>query len=218
MTTTKTENSIIARYHDNAGLSLEFDQPGWRAAPLHEISTLWSGQPAPAELKTTARVVWNGEVICFGYECSYTELDIDEEYDAGEERYALWERDVCEAFVRSPVEPDERVYKEFEVAPTGQWIDLHIDRRVMLADWQWGSGMRTAAEIDMKVRIWRACMEIPFTAFGCKPKAGDAWMANLFRCTRFEGERQYLAYSPTFTEKPNFHIPERFLKLRFLGD
>ncbi|MBK7597902.1 MAG: carbohydrate-binding family 9-like protein [Acidobacteria bacterium] len=210
-----TNKEIIAKFHHQPELSVDFDLDCWRIAQRISISHQWNGDPSPPELKTTAMVLWSREALFFGYECEYTELDVDEEFDLSEERYALWDRDVCEAFVRSPLEPDEKVYKEFEVAPTGQWIDLKIDRRVMLADWQWRSGMRTAAKIDHSKKIWRAVMSIPFEAFGCSPGAGDIWHANLFRCARFKGERQYLAYSPTLTENPNFHVAEKFAGLIF---
>lgn len=167
----------------------------------------------PEVLQTTARVLWTPQELLFGYECRYTELDMDQEFEVSEERHALWDRDVCEAFVRSPLESDYRIYKEFEVAPTGQWVDLLINRIDITHDWQWKSGMKTAAQIDKT--HWRVVMAIPFLAFGIVPKAGDEWDANLFRVSRLNGERQFLAYSPTCTETPSFHVPERFVKLRF---
>jgi hypothetical protein len=129
----------------------------------------------------------------------------------------LWDRDVCEAFVRSPVEPHEKHYREFEVAPTGQWCDLIVDRTKMLADWRWRSGMRTASEVIESEKIWRAAMAVPYDAFGCVPRVNDLWHANLFRVSRSGGERQYLALSPTFAETPNFHVAEAFVKLRFVA-
>jgi hypothetical protein len=56
-------------------------------------------------------------------------------------------------------------------------------------------------------------MAIPFSAFGCRP--GEGWQANLFRISRLAAERQYLTYSPTFTEVPNFHVAEAFVELLF---
>jgi alpha-galactosidase len=167
-------------------------------------------------LRTTAMVLWSETEILFGFKCGYTELDIDDEFDVNQERYALWDRDVCEAFVRSPLEPHEKHYREFEVAPTGQWCDLIVDRSMMLADWEWKSGMRTASEIISAENICRVVMAIPFTAFGCQPSPGDVWKANLFRISRYHGERQYLALSPTFTEKPNYHVSEAFVDLCFV--
>jgi hypothetical protein len=59
-------------------------------------------------------------------------------------------------------------------------------------------------------------MAIPFDAFGTRPQVGEVWRANLFRIGRYHGQRQYLAFSPTLTEIPNFHVPEKFVDLRFV--
>ena len=211
--------NILAIHHpDDIALSLDFAGSGWQRAVAHEINLNWRGELAPEELRTTARVLWTSQQIIFGYECHYTELVIDSECDVQAERHGLWDRDVCEVFVRSPQEPDDRCYKEFEVAPTAQWIDLNIDRRDMTKiwnDWKWASGMKTLAHIDEQKKIWRATMAIPFQAFGIVPQTGDQWEANLFRISRRNGVRQFLAYSPTLTEKPNYHVPEKFVQLKF---
>jgi hypothetical protein len=208
---------ITAVYHPSPRLTVDFHAESWRGAHRLVIDRNWRGEEAPVELKTTAMVVWSEREILFGFECGYAELDVDEEFDVHDERYALWDRDVCEAFVRSPVEPHDKHYREFEVAPTGQWCDLIVDRSRMLADWRWRSGMRTASQIIGPEKIWRAAMAVPFEAFGCEPRPNDLWHANLFRISRSNGERQYLAFSPTFSEKPNFHIAEAFAKLRFVA-
>ncbi|MFN7926659.1 MAG: carbohydrate-binding family 9-like protein [Blastocatellia bacterium] len=207
---------IIAVFQSSLPLlNLDFAAPHWQAAVVHPIAQTWCGEAAPTALTTTARVLWTPEEIVFGYECAYTELDVDVEFDVNEERHALWDRDVCEAFIRSPLESDHRIYKEFEVAPTGQWVDLQINRIDLTHEWRWQSGMKTAAQIGAEK--WRAAMVIPFSAFGIAPKLGDVWAANLFRVSRWHGERQFLAYAPTFTEKPSYHVPERFVALRFVN-
>jgi hypothetical protein len=193
----------------------DFNHEGWQRAQLLPLAQDWCGASAPAELQTTARALWNRQELVFGFECAYSELDVDETFDVNEERHALWERDVCEAFVRSPLEPHAQHYREFEVAPTGQWCDLIVDRARMWHDWQWQSGMRTASEIDEAGKIWRVVMAVPFMAFGCAPQAGDVWHVNLFRVSRLNGARRYLAFSPTFTDAPNFHVAERFVELHF---
>lgn len=207
---------IIAVFQPNIPLlDTNFAAAYWQAAVVHSIDHNWRGDAAPTVLQTTARVLWTPQELIFGYECGYTELDVDEQFDVNEERHALWDRDVCEAFVRSPLEPDFRIYKEFEVAPTGQWVDLLINRIHVTHDWQWQSGMKTAAQIDE--HTWRVAMAIPFAAFGLVPQVGDEWAANLFRVSRLKGERQFLAFAPTFTETPSYHVPERFVPLRFEG-
>jgi hypothetical protein len=196
-------------------LDTDFTNDYWRRAPALPINRTWRGDQAPPELLTTALALWTADELWFGFECSYTELDMDTKFDLHQERHALWNRDVCEAFVRSPLEPEERIYKEFEVAPTGQWCDLKVDRARLEHNWQWQSGMRTAAEIDENAKVWRATMAIPFEAFGARPGQGERWQGNLFRVSRFNGERLYLALSPTLTPSPNFHAPERFIDLVF---
>lgn len=214
-------NEIIATFHPSPELTTNFDHEGWQRAQRLTINRDWSGKAAPAELHTTAMVLWSESEILFGFECSYTELDVDGDFDVNEERHALWDRDVCEAFIRSPIEPHEKYYREFEVAPTGQWCDLLVELAPngarMWHDWEWKSGMRTASKIDETEAVWRVAMAIPFSAFGCQPQSGDTWRANLFRISRLKGERQFLTLSPTLTEQPNFHVAERFVNLRFIG-
>lgn len=207
---------IVAKYYASPELTTNFQHDCWQLAKPLLIHRNWQGNAAPPELRTTARVLWNETEILLGFECGYTELDVDETFDVNQERHALWDRDVCEAFIRSPLEPHEKYYREFEVAPTGQWCDLLVDRSVMWHDWEWKSGMRTVSEISEAENIWRVVMAIPFSAFGCSPKSGDVWFGNLFRISRWNGERQFLTYSPTFTEKPNFHVAEHFVPLRFV--
>jgi hypothetical protein len=214
-----TVDEINAAYHPAPRLTVDFQEESWRRAERLLIDRVWSGEAAPAELKTVARVLWSDREILFGFECGYTELDMDEVFDVNEERYALWDRDVCEAFVRSPLEPHDRHYREFEVAPTGQWCDLIVERSETNApkvtDWEWRSGMRTASRISETEKIWRVAMAVPFEAFGCKPRPDEVWRANLFRIGRYNGERHYLAYSPTLSTAPSYHVPERFVGLRF---
>jgi len=100
---------IIAVYQSVVPpLNADFVHAAWQQAEQLPMHLNWRGEPAPAELHTTTRVFWTNEHLWFGFECSYTELDIDEQFDLKQERYGLWERDVCEAFIRSPLEPNER--------------------------------------------------------------------------------------------------------------
>lgn len=194
-------------------LAADFDHPAWQPAVPLALRGHWAD--APAALATTARLLWTMADLWVGFTCGYSELDIDTGADPGVERHGLWERDVCEIFVRSPREPHSASYKEFEVAPTGQWCDLAIHGPRVDVDWRWQSGMRTAATIDVDAAAWRAVMAVPFSAFGVAPTAGDRWHANLFRISRHRGVRHYLAHAATGTPTPDFHVPERFVPLVF---
>lgn len=196
-------------------LEADLTQDAWRAAPVHRLDGLWNGTPAPPALHTTARVLWTPTHLWLAFECGYAELDIDAVVETSAERMALWERDVCEVFIWTPREPRLDSYKEFEVAPTGQWCDLAIHRPRTDIDWQWNSGMETAAAIDVDAGLWRAVMRLPFSALGGAPTAGDEWRVNLFRISRLDGVRHYLSYAPTGTSAPDFHVPASFVPLTF---
>jgi len=73
--------------------------------------------------------------------------------------------------------------------------------------------MNVAASVaESKVTI---AMQIPWSGFVPKPNRGDAWRVNLFRCVGVGNDR-YLAWQPTYTAEPNFHVPEVFGWLEFL--
>lgn len=198
----------------------DFESVFQNRTPRLWLNCDWRGDPTPLELQTSVSILWDDNNACFGFECSYTEMDMDDPSHVGfnveMERYGLWERDVCEVFIRSPRESGIKAYLEFEAAPNGQWCDLKIDRSARLRDWEWRSGMQVVHQIEPALMIYRILLIIPFKAFDVFPRSGDYWYANLFRIGRLSGIRQYLTYSPTLTEQPNFHVPERFVKLLFL--
>lgn len=208
---------VATRFPRVPDLAEALDDARWRAIPETALATTWRGDDAPQALRTTARLAWSDAHLWIAFACAYSELDADSgrAVDTTTKRVALWDRDVCEAFVWCPAEPHATSYKEFEVAPTGQWCDLAIHEPRVRVDLTWQSGMQTAAAIDAERRTWRAVMRIPFSAFGVTPAAGDAWRANLFRISRLAGERQYLTYAPTLTPSPDFHVPAAFVPLVF---
>ena len=77
-----------------------------------------------------------------------------------------------------------------------------------VTDCDYHSGMEAAARIEGG-RVLLA-MSIPWDAFGLKPTGGDVWLGNFFRCVGQGRTRGYLAWRPTLTDQPNFHVPERF--------
>ncbi|MGH9882352.1 MAG: carbohydrate-binding family 9-like protein, partial [Pyrinomonadaceae bacterium] len=75
------------------------------------------------------------------------------------------------------------------------------------------SGMSTATRVASDHVV--IAMRIPWSEQISKPMRGDEWRGNLCRCVGSGEDRGYLAWRPTRTEKPNFHVPEVFGRLRF---
>ena len=124
---------------------------------------------------------------------------------------------MCELFITHETR-EIRHYAEFEVAPTGEWLDLSIDVRPHGLDkhWDFRSGMTAAARVVADTITLRK--RVPWKALGRAPRAGDRWRCNLFRCVGRDPTRGYLAWQPTYTPEPAFHVPEKFGWMVFKGD
>lgn len=194
----------------------ELNNAVWNNAELTKVQRSWSGQDAPSVLHCSAQILWSETSLYLHFETHGVEsLVVSETPTLRSKSIGLWERDVCEIFI-APDKNEPRKYFEFEVAPTGEWLDLAIDMTSgeRVTDWDYKSGMETAARIeDGKVTM---AMKIPWEAFRRKPKVGDVWLGNIFRCVGKEPNRGYLAWQPTMTEKPNFHVPEAFGEFHFV--
>ncbi|MDH3528126.1 MAG: carbohydrate-binding family 9-like protein [Acidobacteriota bacterium] len=196
----------------------DLENAAWDAADTIKIKSYWSGQRAPKKRRFTAKMLWSESALYVRFDANQGEpLVISEKPDLTKKTRGLWDRDVCELFI-SPFRDDARKYFEFEVAPTGEWIDLGIyqgpEKRD--TDWDYASGMTTAAKIEYDLVVM--AFRVEWTAFGSKPAAGDVWKGNLLRAVGKGENRGYLAWSATRTEVPNFHVPERFGEFFFVRD
>ena len=137
-------------------------------------------------------------------------LIVSDRPDVTAKSIGLCDRDVCEIFV-APNVNEPRRYFDFEVAPSVEWLDVALDLTSgeRNSDWEYSSGMETFAEIGPDCVVMT--MKIPWNAFGRPgPKTGDVWLGNLFRCVGEGVGRGNLAWQPTLTVDPAFHVPERF--------
>jgi hypothetical protein len=195
----------------------DLDHPAWEGARPVRLTRYWSGEEAPAGRHAEARLIWSSEALAVRFVCRQTEpLVVSPDPQTERKTLWLWERDVCELFVAPNKEEPER-YLELEAAPTGEWVDLMVlqlpDERE--TDWEFRSGMTAAARVSAgTVTI---AMRVPFTGLGRTPRAGDCWRANLFRCVGSDPDRGYLAWRPTYTPEPGFHVPEAFGWMVFSG-
>lgn len=204
------ENIVEARRAGAEVAVADFGHEAWgRARPAH-IARYWSGEAAPEGRHAEARVVWTDAALVVKFDCRQEEpLVVSSAPNLREKTIGLWDRDVCEIFLAPEPSAPER-YFEFEAAPTGEWIDLAIHWRPQgrETDWRYRSHMQTASCIaDDSLSI---AIRIPFKSLGRSPRAGERWRANLFRCVGPDPVYRYLAWQPTHTEVPNFHVPESF--------
>ena len=193
----------------------KLDSPHWQSAAPVEIKRRWSGEAAPLNHYAEARILWSDHALCVRFDCRQTEPPIiSAQPQLDKKTIGLWHRDVCEIFIA----PDQNVpsrYFEFEAAPNGEWVDLAIrfQESERKTDFEFSSGMTVAASVGEDKLI--VVISIPWSYSIPKPEKGDKWRVNLFRCIGVGNER-YLAWQPTFTLDPNFHVPESFGWLEFV--
>ena len=207
--------NIVVPYVNDPPAVADFEAEAWQRCQPIAINHYWSGAPAPPARHAEARICWSNEALHVRFSGAQKEpLIVAANPRIDQKTLGLWDRDVCEIFV-APDAADPARYFEFEAAPTGEWIDLGIvvkpDGRE--TDWDFVSGFSTAAQIEPGRLL--IGMRIPWSVAIPKPAAGELWRVNVFRCVGPEAPERYLAWSPTRTPEPNFHVPEVFGTLRF---
>jgi len=205
----------IRHISDDFAIS-RLDDSAWNHASQTAITKYWSDERAPKERHFTAKLLWSYTALYVRFDASQSEpLVMSDKPDLTKKTMGLWDRDVCEIFI-APNASQRNKYFEFEIAPTGEWIDVGIEvtPKGRLTDWDYKSGM-TYAWKTKKDKVVMA-IKIPWSALGMRPKAGDVWLGNLFRCVGKDPTRGYLSWQPTKTKEPAFHVPKAFGEFRFV--
>lgn len=194
----------------------KLDDTAWQKATEVAVTSYWSGNTAPSGRQFKARLLWSATALYIRFEANQTEpLIVSDKPDLTQKIKGLWDRDVCEIFI-APNKAARNKYYEFEIAPTGEWIDLGIvvTPKKRLTDLDYASGMTSAVRVE-KEKVTMA-IKIPFSSLGKTPMVGDIWLGNLFRCVGKDPTRGYLAWQPTRTKQPAFHVPKAFGEFQFV--
>lgn len=217
ITPAKNQPKVAVKYLKADFPISELDNKAWKKAATTTIDKYWSGENAPDGRHFTAKLLWSETALYVRFEANQAEpLVVSDAPNLKSKTKGLWNRDVCEIFL-APDKNEPRRYFEFEIAPTGEWIDLGIyqksDERI--TDWDYDSGMRSAARIEKNKVV--SAIEIAWKAFGKNvPQAGDVWLGNILRCVGKDPTRGYLTWRPTMTKEPSFHVPEKFGEFEFV--
>jgi hypothetical protein len=206
-------DTIQARFWNGpTSLDARPDKPMWRKARPITFQHNNMGEELVGHF-TTVRAVWTKDELWLLFSCGYDNITIGPGAQTAKETSELWDRsDVAEAFI-APNPGDIMRYKEFQVSPAGEWVDLHIDRETANHDASWDSGYRVAARIDSGSQTWWGEMAIPLKSFGVQmPTAGTRWRANFYRIEHGP-PRRGLAWQPT--HQRTYHVPQAFGWLEF---
>src|SRR6266536_797816 len=102
-----------------------------------------------ADHRTDIRSRWTEANLYFLFVCPYQKLYLKPDPVTNAETNHLWDWDVAEVFIGSDFQRI-RHYKEFEVSPQGEWVDLDIDRDFKVPEngIKWDSGFTNKTHID----------------------------------------------------------------------
>ena len=104
----------------------DFENDVWQSCQEIGIRHYWSGIEAEEGRQAAARLLRTDEALFVKFTGNQREpLIAHPNPEISRKTIGLWERDVFEIFIVPDFEFDRR-YFEFEVAPTGEWLDLEI--------------------------------------------------------------------------------------------
>ena len=173
------------------------------------------GKPDP-RYRTEVRTRWTAKNLYFLFVCPYEGLNLKPNPNRSAETNELWNWDVAEVFIGADF-TDIRRYKEFEISPQGEWVDLEIDLSKPHHEdgWKWNSGFQVSARIDEAAHVWYGAMKIPYSAIDHRQAAqGNMLRINLFRSQGPASARHEIAWRSPMSD--SFHVPERFGLLRLV--
>ena len=166
---------------------------------------------------TQVRSRWTRTNLYVLFICPFDELYVKSHPVTDQETFGLWEWDVAELFIGGDFQNIGR-YKEFEVSPQGEWVDLEVELDLPdhTVGWRWNSGCEVAALIDRAERVWYGAMRIPFSAIDSQAVVpGRVFRANLCRSHGPPGRRQLIAWRAPMRD--TFHVPEKFGSLELVN-
>jgi hypothetical protein len=204
---------ISHRASADFALSADPDTTTWKGVTGIFMENGPKGEPVPGH-RTEVRSRWTRDNIYLLYICPYQDLHLHPHPTQTAETNQLWDWDVAEVFIGTNFENIHR-YKEFEMSPQGEWVDLDIDSTNMGNDnaWLWNSGFQVKARVDAAKKIWYGEMRIPIKSIDNRtPAAGLDMRVNLYRCQGSNPHRKYIAWQPTHAA--TFHVPEAFGRMR----
>lgn len=185
----------------------------WRGVPTIFADKDANGDRVPG-YRMEVRSRWTPGYLYFLFICPYEQLYLKPDPKTDTETNHLWNWDVAETFIGSDFR-DIRRYKEFELSPRGEWVDLDInlDRPQDSHGWEWNSGFKVSARVDPATRIWYGFMKIPYSSVDSRPASvGNLLRINFFLSEGAAPNHKQIAWQPT--HQKTFHVPEVFGTLR----
>ena len=181
----------------------------WRAADWQEVGAQWNGKGADPRWQTRFATRWTPNFIYFAFQTRFVELTMVDQPNLDTRTHELWKKeDVVEIFLNPDIRFPNR-YKEFELSPSSQWIDIEVNQDEGYKNFEWTSGMNCRSIVERAQKQWLAEFRVPLRSLGLVgTPPGRQVPLNAYRIEL--KSKLYLAWSPTYTPQPDYHVPSRF--------
>lgn len=192
----------------------------WAEAATLALEFPWDTQTG-AKQKTTARLLWNDEMLFVAFQCE--DADIVADYEQRDD--PTYKDDAVEIFIQP--NPRVSVYVGLEMNARATLYDyLNVYPQVLLKGYDL-KGVKLAAHLDGTRNVtsdrdkgWTLELAIPLHNFleftgGRKVQVGTIWAANLSRWDGVEPNRRLSMWSDSAKVRPSPHNPVRFGQLEF---
>jgi hypothetical protein len=181
----------------------------WHAATPIQFCHDWQAQHPDPQRATEVRVLWTPDELFLQFRALYRGLHTFPNRNCRQDK--LWDRDVAEVFLQPPHQSG-RNYAEFEISPNGAWLDLAIENGQLR---HLHCPMKSRVGVHPEQNLWTAELALPVSAITPDFDPRQTWRLNFFRIEGTEPDRFYSSWKPTYTDRPNFHVPEVFGTLKF---
>ncbi len=183
---------------------------GRRRSPVVFCSD-WQGKNPDEQRETQVRVLWSSQTLYLRFECRYRELYL---FDG---LRSQWPPRPFVGPRRGGSLPAAGSVAGAILPRVRSEPQRDVDRSRYLS-WR-SSGSEERPEevrgVGREGHRWTAELAIPLKALtpNFDPKA--IWRANFYRVEGKKEPRTYMAWQPTGSPEPNFHVPSAFGRLRF---
>ena len=182
------------------------DDVAWKRATPVQWDTDYAA--TPTSTRTHARFLYAPDGVYALFELEGAGLHVDRSRPTNVPRPKLYEEDCVEIFL-TPDASRPRHYYEIELGPYGHFFDIEVDRDAKTSNTAWSSGAQIATTQDPAARTATIEVKLSSRDIASVLTSGKRFPLGLFRMEG-AGPRQYLAWSPPRTQRPNFHVPEAF--------
>lgn len=212
---------VITAHHSRFASLHDIEESDLSFVNFSETLVAADGSPAEPSTMTQVGVEWNEHSLFIFFRGRFSRLRYETnpaERVLKEKTPRLWEvSDVYEVFI-GPKAKERKMYKEFQVAPDGRWIDIDVFNALGTSNHSWYSGFKAASFVDEEMKIWSSVFDLPWNCFGASYDNETEWNVNFYRASgNFHGDELF-AWSPPGTGPRCFHRPEHFGKIHFIVD